>query len=358
MRDKKEAYMPTLNGTELGLLPTMGVGSYASPSWLIATRRALRAGTAGPADVEEALQDAVRMAVWDQEEAGLDILTDGEIRRQRFLWNVVEKLSGLNMVRAQRKLGIMSYDSAPRFETTERVGAPDGFGLVDEFTFVRAQTDKPLKVCCPGPLTLALPIRLNAGYPPDDYMPLLYDLAELVNRELRGVVAAGATFIQLDEPSAVGREPAVSIEETVKLFNKTLEGVEAKIALHVCFGNNQGRPAMKRTYKPLFPGILDVKVDQFVLEFANREMAELALWNQYGDGRELAAGVIDVKSMYLETAEDVAERIRLVLEHVNPEKLYLTCDCGFSASSRNLSRAKLGALVQGARIVRRELQEL
>ena len=224
------------------------------------------------------------------------------------------------------------------------VSAPDGFGLVDEFTFVQAQTDKPLKVCCPGPLTIAMPIRLKAGYPQGDYLPLLYDLAELVNRELRGVVAAGATFIQLDEPSAVGREPALSMEETVKLFNTTLEGVEAKIALHVCFGNNQGRPAMKRTYKPLFPGILDVKVDQFALEFANREMAELALWSQYGDAREFAAGVIDVKSMYLETAEDVAERIRLTLEHVNPEKLYLTCDCGFSASSRNLARAKLGAL--------------
>src|SRR5437016_14578006 len=85
--------MPVLNGVDLGLLPTMGVGSYASPSWLLAARRVLRAGDAGPADMEEAIQDAIKIAVWDQEEAGLDILTDGEIRRQRFLWNVVEKLS-------------------------------------------------------------------------------------------------------------------------------------------------------------------------------------------------------------------------------------------------------------------------
>ncbi len=347
--------MPTLNGTDLGLCPTMGVGSYTSPSWLIAPRGALRAGTAGPADAEEAIQDAVKTAVWDQEEAGLDILTDGEIRRQRFLWNVAEKLSGLDMVRAQRKIGIMSYERAPHFETTERVSAPDGFGLVDEFTFVRSQTDKPIKVCCPGPLTAAKPIRLKAGYPQGDYLPLLYDLAELVNRELRGVVAAGATFIQLDEPSAVGREPALSMDETVRPFNITLDGVEAKIALHICFGNDQGRPAMKRTYKPLFSGILDVKVDQLTLEFANREMAELALWSQYGDGREFAAGVIDAKSMCLETAEDVAERIRLTLEHVNPGKLYPTCDCGFSASSRNLARAKLGALVTGVQLARREV---
>jgi 5-methyltetrahydropteroyltriglutamate--homocysteine methyltransferase len=113
---------------------------------------------------------------------------------------------------------------------------------------------------------------------------------------------------------------------------------------------------MKRTYRPLFPGILAVKAEQFALEFSNREMSEVELWSEYGGDRELAAGVIDVKSMYLETPEDVAERIRIVLKHVKPEKLYLTCDCGFSASSRGLARAKLQALVAGAEIVRKELQ--
>ncbi len=347
--------MPVLDGIELGLLPTMGVGSYASPGWLTALRRALRAGTAGPADLEEAILDAVRVAVCDQEDAGLDILSDGEIRRQRFLWNVVEKLSGLNVIPAQRKLGVMSYDSAPRFETVERVSAPEGFGLVQEYTDVRKLTHKPLKVCCPGPLTIVMPITPKGGYD-GDYMPLLYDLAELVNRELKQVVAAGATFIQIDEPSAVGRTPVLPVEETVALFNKTVEGLEAKIALHICFGNNQGRPAMKRTYRPLFPGILEAKAEQIALEFSNREMSEVELWSEFGGERELAAGVIDVKSMYLETPEDVAERIRIVLQHIEPEKLYLTCDCGFSASSRGLARAKLHALVAGARIVREELQ--
>ena len=349
--------MPVLDGIDLGLLPTMGVGSYASPGWLTVTRRAVRAGNAGPADLEEAVLDAVRAAVCDQEDAGLDVLSDGEIRRQRFLWNVVEKLSGLSVIPAQRKLGVMSYDSAPRFETVERVTAPEGFGLVQEYTDVRKLTQKPVKVCCPGPLTIVLPITPRGGYANGDYMPLLYDLAELVNRELRQVVAAGATFIQIDEPSAVGRTPVLPVEETVALFNKTVEGIDAKIALHICFGNNQGRPAMKRTYRPLFPAILAVKAEQFALEYANREMSEVELWSEYGGDRELAAGVIDVKSMYLETPEDVAERIRIVLKHVKPEKLYLTCDCGFSASSRGLARAKLNALVAGAQIVRKELQE-
>ena len=211
--------MPMLNGVDLGLLPTMGVGSYASPSWLIATRRVLRAGDAGPADMEETIQDAVKMAVWDQEEAGLDVLTDGEIRRQRFLWNVVEKLSGLQIVRAPRKLGVMSYDSAPRFETQERVGAPDGFGLIEEYRYVRTLTDKPLKVCCPGPMTIALPITLKDGYPAGDYMPMLYDLAELVNAELRKVVAAGTSVVRLLVPSrrmsAASAKPTVSKSKVV-----------------------------------------------------------------------------------------------------------------------------------------------
>ena len=115
--------MPVLDGKDLGLLPTQGVGSYASPPWLIAMKRALRAGDAGPADMEETLQDAIRIAVQDQEQAGLDILTDGEMGRQRFLWNVVERLGGLRMIPATRKLGVISYDSAPHFETTERVTA-------------------------------------------------------------------------------------------------------------------------------------------------------------------------------------------------------------------------------------------
>jgi 5-methyltetrahydropteroyltriglutamate--homocysteine methyltransferase len=347
--------MPELDGKDLGPLPTQGVGSYASPPWLIAMKRALRAGDAGPADMEETLQDAIRIAVLDQEQVGLDILTDGEMGRQRFLWNVVERFGGLRMIPAARKLGVVSYDSAPHFETTERVTAPSGFGLVEEYRFVRTLTTRPVKVCCPGPLTLALPIAVKDGYPQGDVLPLLYDLADLVNRELKLLVAAGVTFIQIDEPSATGGTRDVPVAESVKLFNRAVDGVNAKIALHICFGNNQGRPGMKRAYGPLFPAMLDARADQFALEFANREMSEIGLWRELGTERELAVGVIDVKSMYVETPEDVAERIRLALKHVSPRILWLTCDCGFSASPRNLARAKFKALVEGARIVRREI---
>ncbi len=347
--------MPKLDGKDLGLLPTQGVGSYASPPWLIAMKRVQRAGDAGPADMEETLQDAIRLAVLDQETVGLDILTDGEMGRQRFLWNVVERFGGLRMIPPARKLGVVSYDSAPHFETVEPVTAPTGFGLVEEYRFVRNLTTKPLKVCCPGPLTLALPIAIREGYPAGDALPLLYDLADLVNHELKALVAAGVTFIQIDEPSATGGTRDVPVATSVALFNRAVEGVKAKIALHICFGNNQGRPGMKRAYGPLFPAMLDAKADQFALEFANREMSEIGLWRELATERELAVGVIDVKSMYVESAEDVAERIRTALKHVSPGILWLTCDCGFSATPRNLARAKFKALVEGAKIVRAEI---
>ncbi|MEN9760424.1 MAG: hypothetical protein RI906_250 [Pseudomonadota bacterium] len=347
--------MPKLGAHTLPLLPTQGVGSHASPSWLISARRAYKAGEAGPADLQETLEDAVRIAVGDQQQAGLDILTDGEMARQRFLWNIVERLAGLRVVPAQRKLGVVSYDSAPHFETLERVSAPQGLGLVAEWQFLRSLTDQPAKICCPGPLTLALPIKVGSGYPSGGDMGLLEDLADLVNAELRALVAAGADFIQIDEPSAAGGSREVPVTDAVRLFNRTVKGVHAKIALHLCFGNNQGRPGMKRSYRPLFPAMLDARADQFALEFANREMAEIGLWQELATERELAAGVIDVKSMYVESAQDVAERIREVLRHVPAQRLWLTCDCGFSATSRPLAQRKLAALVQGAAIVRQEL---
>ena len=173
----------------------MGVGSYASPVWLTATRRVLRAGDAGPADMEEAIQDAIKIAIWDQEEAGLDILTDGEIRRQRFLWNVVEKLSGLKLIPAQRKLGVTSYDSAPRFETVERVAAPNGFGPASTYQYVRTFTDKPSENLLPGT------IDDRSADHPEGWLrerciisAMLYDLAEIVNKSYVNSSPAGGNI--------------------------------------------------------------------------------------------------------------------------------------------------------------------
>jgi 5-methyltetrahydropteroyltriglutamate--homocysteine methyltransferase len=140
-----------------------------------------------------------------------------------------------------------------------------------------------------------------------------------------------------------------------EIFNATVQGVKAKIGMHICFGNHRGRPLVKRTYRTLFPGVLDAKTDQFVLEFANREMAEIGLWKECGAGKELGAGLIDQKSFYIETPEDVAERIRLALKYVPVEKLWINPDCGFNPTPRWIALKKLTAMVEGAKIVRREL---
>ena len=139
------------------------------------------------------------------------------------------------------------------------------------------------------------------------------------------------------------------------IFNATVEGVNAKLAMHICFGNHHGRPLVKRTFRKLFPGVLDAKADQFVLEFANREMAEIDFWKEVGRRKELGAGLIDQKSFYVETPEDVAERIRVALKYVPAEKLWINPDCGFNPTPRWIALPKLKAMVEGTKIVRREL---
>jgi len=166
--------------------------------------------------------------------------------------------------------------------------------------------------------------------------------------------AAGCEFVQIDEP-AFHASFEHDLSGATRLFNDLVKGLTLKVALHVCFGNNAGRPRTRRSYKPLVPFLADASCSQLVLEFANREMAEIDLWPAYGGDKELACGVVDQKSFYRETPEDVADRVRLALRHVKPEKLWLNPDCGLMVTPRWIGKAKLGALVDGARLVRKEL---
>ena len=175
--------------------------------------------------------------------------------------------------------------------------------------------------------------------------------AEVINEELRGLVAAGADFIQLDEPARGN----VSGEEMARLFNLATAGVKAKLAFHICFGNRFGRSRFSRSYEPYFPGLLKTRADQLVLEFAGRELSEVDLWKRYGEGRELGAGVVDVKGFNQDTPEDVAARIRRVLQVCPAERLTVNPDCGFGWSPRSMCNQKLTALAAGAALVRKEL---
>ncbi len=336
------------------LLPTSVIGSHAIPSWLWTVVEAIEAGQYGETDIRETFNDAVNLAIWDMEKAGLDIITDGEMRRWYFVQSFYKRMTGLQTLEPLRKVGLYSYDSVPRYGLKERVSVPCGLGIVEEFKYLRAHTDKPLKATCPGPLTISIHIRENAVrqfY--KNRLELAWDFAATINHELRGLEKAGADFLQLDEPS-FAIIPG-QLKDYVALFNRCVEGIKAKIAFHICFGNLSSRPRGKRQYAWMLPGILEAKCHQFVFEFANREMSELQLFQELSQDREIGVGVIDVKSFHRETPEDVAERIRAALHYIPAERLSVVPDCGFFQLPRWLTVAKLKSMVRGTQIVRSEL---
>ncbi len=337
---------------DLPLLPTSVIGSYAIPSWVHLAREAAARGEFGASDLKETEDDAVDMAVRDQEEAGVDIITDGEMRRVGFFTaGFYDYLTGIEPEAQSRKSGVGGHDQREKYVAVAALDAPDGLGVVAEYTYLKTRTARPVKMPIPGPFTLSG--RIQPGQVYRDRMEVAEALAEVVNRELRALAAAGVRLIQMDEPSYAVHSSTP--EAFVRLFNRTVEGVDAKISMHLCFGNYLGRPVAKRTYKPLLPHIFDMHLHQYALEFANRELAELELLKQFPADREVAVGLVDVKNYYIETPEDVAERLRRVLEVVPPERVTVTPDCGFSQTARWAARRKLQAMVEGTRLVRREL---
>lgn len=333
----------------LPLLPTMGVGSYAAPGWFISGRARARDGEFGPADIDEMFEDATRIAIADQIEAGLDIISDGELHRQRFVFEMFQHLQGLKRVPPVRKLGVPGYDMAPHFAVEGDIGAPRGLGVVGEYrTLKRLAPGRHLKVALPGPLTFA-GFMTAAGR---DRTPVLDQLVSILRAELEGLAAEGAVYVQLDEPGLPEPPFDLSLDEAVAVINRTLAGFAFRRGVHVCFGNNAGRPMADRDIARLMPGLLALKADEVSLEFANREMAQVELIGELARRFDVGVGLIDVKNFKLETKEDVARRIERCLKHAAAERLRVTADCGFSALPRGLARRKMTALVDGTRLVR------
>lgn len=336
----------------LPLIPTSVIGSYALPGWLHLVQKAAQTGDFGTADLKEAEDDAVDVAVRDQEDAGVDIITDGEMRRVGFFTaGFYQYIHGLDSREQNRKSGVGGHDQREKFLAVAPLSAPDGLGLLPEYAYLKQRTNHQVKMPIPGPFTLSG--RIDGGTLYKDRLDVAWALSKLVNAELRRLVDAGVKFIQMDEPSMSVHSSTP--KEFVDLFNKTVEGVDAYISMHLCFGNFLGRPVAKRTYKPLLPHIFDMNLQQYALEFANRELAELEILREFPEDKHIAVGLVDVKNYYIETPDDVAERLRKVLEVLPPERVTVTPDCGFSQTARWASRAKLKAMVTGTKIVRDEL---
>ena len=335
----------------LPLIPTAVVGSHGRPGWWFSGVKALERGEFGPGDLEEMLDDAADTAIRDMEQAGIDIITDGEVRRlDGYVDSYYAIIEGIRSIPVRRKAGPWGYDQQTRYEAVGRIQTPQGgLGIVKEFEYLRKRTARHTKATCAGPLTFGS--RIHPGTVYKGVVDVAERFADVVNEELRGLVAAGADLIQIDEPARGN----VSGAEMARLFNRATDGIKARLALHVCFGNRFGRSRFPRTYAPYFPGLLEARADQFVLEFAGREMSELDLWKRYGEGRELGAGVVDVKGFHQDTPEDVAARIRRVLEVCRADKLSVNPDCGFGWSPRAMCNQKLRALAAGAALVRHAL---
>jgi 5-methyltetrahydropteroyltriglutamate--homocysteine methyltransferase len=342
--------MSRLDG--LPILPVQSLGSAAAPPWVWLLRDAIADGRLGPADIAESLHDAARVALLDQQEAGYDVVSDGEMLRSDFTRNFHGHIRGLEAIDYERRLGYPGPDQLDAFRAVAPISAPDGYGLLAEVQSMQTLTERPFVTPLQGPVTQAFRIDPGEVYPHKG--ALAWALVPDINRDLRAAAASGAHLIQLDEP-AFWIMPG-GLSEMVEIANACIEGVEAMTSLHLCFGNFRGRPATAyRSYAEFAPHFADLAFDAISLEFANRSMWQTELWAEFGADKVLVAGVIDVKGRDAETPAIVTERIRALLRSVAPERLWLSADCGYSQTARPLAVQKMQALVQAARGLRDEL---
>jgi 5-methyltetrahydropteroyltriglutamate--homocysteine methyltransferase len=341
-----------LTYTDLPLIPVQVIGSHGTPSWLWLIRDAVAEGKLGPSDIQETLKDAVNIAIMDMTECGVDIISDGEFYRADFTWNFHERIKGLEKIPYERRLGYPGPDQLNAFRCVEPLSVPHGYGLVPEVEYLKTRTTKPFITALQSPVTQAF--RIDPGSVYKNKGEVAWALVPYINRELKDAVSAGARHVQFDEP-AFWTMPG-GYDEMTELFNACVEGVDATIEIHLCFGNFRGRPATSdRTYAGFAPWFQRLNADVIHMEFANRCMWESELWAEYGGDKIVGAGIIDVKGRSVESPEVVANRIRTMLKYVRPEKLWVSPDCGFSQTARWLAVEKLKSLVSAARIVRAEL---
>jgi 5-methyltetrahydropteroyltriglutamate--homocysteine methyltransferase len=329
----------------LPILPTTVVGSYSMPGWLERLKTEYFARRISRRDLDEVHDAAVKAAIKDQETAGIDVITDGELRRDNMMDYFLERLPGVQIDRSSKKFYYDFYDSVVQGKLPV---AP--LGLVEDFRFLRSFTRNEAKICITGPHALSKRIR-NEFYPDEE--SLAADMARVMNPELKELAKAGAHWIQIDEPYYSGFPD--DLTWGVKVLNTLVDGVDAKIAVHICYGNRYGKPSWEGSYRYLFPRILEAKVHQLTLEFARRGGEDLDLFREFAPPFELGVGVIDVKTHAVETPATVAERIRKALEFVPAERVFVLPDCGCFHLPRDVAFAKLCAMVEGTRLVRQDL---
>jgi 5-methyltetrahydropteroyltriglutamate--homocysteine methyltransferase len=337
------------------LLPTTLVGSYPQPDWLIDRDkllngvpriRARELWRIAPEWLDQAQDDATLLAIRDQERAGIDIITDGEMRRESYSNRFATALDGVDLdnpgtalTRNGRRVPVPRVVGRVRRKHAVEVG---------DVEFLRANTSGPIKITVPGPFTMAQLVQ-NDYYDQEDAMAL--DYAAAVNAEIKDLFAAGADVVQIDEPY-MQAHPEKARQYGLSALNRALEGVAGVTALHICFGYAalvSGRPA---GYSFL-PELAGCRVQQISIETAQSSLDCSVL--QTLRGKTIILGVLDLSTHEVETPEIVAARIRRALPFVSPDRVVVAPDCGLKYLPREVAFGKMKAMVEGARLVREEL---
>jgi 5-methyltetrahydropteroyltriglutamate--homocysteine methyltransferase len=332
------------------LLPTSVVGSYSVPEWLERLKTDFHQHRISRQYLREIHEVAIKAALKDQERAGVDIVSDGELRRDNDLDYFLARMPGVEIGQTAKAFYYDYYDARIIRRLPENPSA--SLRLARDFAFTQSQTDHPIKFSFTGPYALTHRIR-NEAYP--NRAELMRAVAHLLHAEAVELVRAGAQLLQIDEPFLAGYPEDVAL--AIEAVNIVTNGVDATWALHVCYGNRYARPAWEGHYDFLFPAVLEANVDQLVLEFARKGYDDLELFRRYPWDRSVGVGVIDVKTEDVEPVEVVVSRIRRALELVPAERLVVNPDCGLRHVPAAIARAKLRAMVAGAAAVRRELED-
>jgi len=339
MSSNREQFRPEGHPNDHFLLTTV-VGSYPKPKWLDRARD-LYEDSEADFDAEawqEAKDDAARLITDEHERAGLDVVVDGEMRRNEMVEFFAHRIDGYEFNGPVKVWGHNTFDKPSVVSDVTY----DETWLVDEYEFTASVADRPVKVPITGPYTLAN-WSFNEAY--DDTETLAHDLADLVNTEIEKLVEAGARYVQIDEPALATTPDDHAI--VGECLERIAEGIpdDVRIALHVCYGD----------YSRIYPEILEFPVDEFDLELANGDYDQLDVFKDPEFTADLALGVVDAHDADVESVERIKRNVRKGLEVVPPEQLTVSPDCGVKLLPREVAYEKMANLVRAAREVEGEL---
>lgn len=382
------------------LFPVTVVGSWPRTPWLVQALRKRQNGEITSQEFNHVADEAVLAAIKYQEDAGVDILTDGEVRRDNFYSFVTEKLSGIRLMKLSELLDyvkdraafeeVLRASDAPAFAikspiAVAKLGEPGKAGLsLDEFDFVKEHTKKQIKIPLPGPYLLTRSAWFEGlsdkAYPTRE--DLAKDVVRILRKEVEDLKARGVDFIQFDEPSltqvvygdeaeqtfmcaALGsrRDPAEELEFAVRLMNETVEGIDGvRFGVHICRGNwsRKEEVLLKGNYGPLLPWLMRMNIHQLVLEMATPRAGEIEVFKEYRNQKELGLGVANPRVDTIEEPQEIVRSVRKVLEFFDPDKIFLNPDCGFGTfaercvNTPEIAYKKLQAVSRAAEILRKE----